>query len=84
MNPLDYPYLIFLISVVVLWFATWVGWRFGQSRRERLAELRSDFNLVLGAALTLLGLVIGFSFSMAAGRYEMRKNYEEADRKSVV
>ena len=83
MNPLDYPYLIFLISVVVLWFATWLGWRFGQSRRERLAELRSDFNLVLGAALTLLGLVIGFSFSMAAGRYEMRKNYEEAEANAI-
>jgi hypothetical protein len=82
-NPLDYPYLIFVIAVVVLWFATWMGWRVGQHRRDRLEGLRSDFNVVLGAALTLLGLVIGFSFSMAAGRYEMRKNYEEAEANAI-
>jgi hypothetical protein len=83
MNPLDYPYLIFAISVVVLWYATWMGWRLGQRRRRLSEDIRSDFNIVLGAALTLLGLVIGFSFSMAAARYEMRKNYEEAEANAI-
>jgi hypothetical protein len=83
MNPLDYPYLIFGISLVVLWFASWVGWRLSQRRRSLTEDLRPDFNIVLGAALTLLGLVIGFSFSMAGGRYEMRKNYEEAEANAI-
>src|SRR5262249_30243203 len=40
-------------------------------------------SIVLGATLTLLGLLIGFTFSMAAGRYEQRKNYE-ADEANAI
>jgi hypothetical protein len=46
-------------------------------------DLREDFSLVQGAALTLLGLIIGFSFSMATGRYDLRKNYEEAEANAI-
>ncbi|MGB0124063.1 MAG: hypothetical protein WBP63_11565, partial [Silvibacterium sp.] len=35
------------------------------------------------AALTLLGLIIGFSFSMATGRYDQRRNYEEAEANAI-
>jgi hypothetical protein len=45
--------------------------------------LRSDFGIVEGASLTLLGLIIGFSFSMATGRYDLRKNYEEAEANAI-
>jgi hypothetical protein len=34
---------------------------------------------VEAATLTLLGLILGFSFSMATTRYDLRKNYEEAE-----
>jgi hypothetical protein len=33
--------------------------------------------------LTLLGLIIGFSFSMATGRYDQRKNFEEAEANAI-
>jgi hypothetical protein len=46
-------------------------------------EERHDFGVVLGATLTLLGLLIGFSFSMAVSRYDQRKNYEEAEATAV-
>ncbi|SPE28424.1 conserved exported hypothetical protein [Burkholderiales bacterium] len=39
--------------------------------------------MVLGATLTLLGLLIGFSFSMAVGRYDQRKNFEEAEANAI-
>src|SRR5208282_5684285 len=39
--------------------------------------------LVLAASLTLLGLIIGFSFSMAVSRYDLRKNYEEAEANAI-
>ena len=42
-------------------------------------ETREDFGFILGASLTLLGLLIGFTFSMATNRYDQRKNYEEAN-----
>ena len=44
---------------------------------------REDFGLVQTATLTLLGLIIGFSFSMAIGRYDQRKNYEEAEANAI-
>jgi hypothetical protein len=39
--------------------------------------------VVMGATLTLLALLIGFSFSMAIGRYDQRKNYEEAEANAI-
>ena len=33
--------------------------------------------------MTLLGLLIGFTFSMAMSRYEQRKNYEEAEANAI-
>lgn len=39
--------------------------------------------MVVTATLTLLGLIIGFSFSMAIGRYDQRKNYEEAEANAI-
>ena len=35
------------------------------------------------ATLTLLGLIIGFSFSMATSRYDQRRNYEEAEANAI-
>jgi hypothetical protein len=46
-------------------------------------EVRNDFGVVLGATLTLLGLLIGFSFSMAVSRYDQRKNYEEQEANAI-
>ena len=42
-----------------------------------------DFSVVLGATLTLLGLIIGFSYSMATARYDLRKTYEEAEANAI-
>ncbi|HXQ35937.1 MAG TPA: hypothetical protein VN843_18115, partial [Anaerolineales bacterium] len=39
--------------------------------------------LVLGGALTLLGLIIGFTYSMAVTRYDQRKNYEEEEANAI-
>jgi hypothetical protein len=39
--------------------------------------------VVPAATLTLLGLIIGFSFSMAINRYDQRKNYEEAEVNAI-
>ena len=39
--------------------------------------------LFSNATLTLLGLLIGFSFLMAISRYDLRKNYEEAEANAI-
>jgi hypothetical protein len=38
---------------------------------------------VLTATLTLLALIVGFTFSMAVSRYDLRKNYEEAEANAI-
>ena len=54
------------------------------NRRRSLGEDElEDFGVVLAATLTLLGLIIGFSFSMAISRYDQRKNYEEAEANAI-
>ena len=80
---LDYPLVIFGGSFVLLWLSARVG--FSVLRRWRPPEeaSREDFGVVLGATLTLLGLIIGFTFSMAISRYEQRKNYEEAEANAI-
>jgi hypothetical protein len=80
-NPFVYPKLVFVVTFVSLSVAAWAGARF--RRRELNDEDRPDFNLVVGATLTLLGLIIGFSFSMALERYDLRKNYEEAEANAI-
>jgi hypothetical protein len=45
------------------------------AKRRRLVEgeAREDFGVIQAATLTLLALVIGFTFSMALNRYDQRK-----------
>jgi hypothetical protein len=42
-----------------------------------------DFGTILPAALTLLGLIIGFSFSMASSRYDQRKTLDETEANAI-
>ena len=65
------------------WSAAWVGAKLGRRRHRDIADTSGDYGLVLGATLTLLGLIIGFSFSMSLGRYDQRKNYEEAEANAI-
>jgi hypothetical protein len=44
---------------------------------------QSELNIVQTAALTLLGLIVGFTFSMAVNRYDQRKNLEEAEANAI-
>jgi hypothetical protein len=79
---LNRPTLVFLITFFLMWFAAWVGGL--ANRRHKLDEdVRSDYGVILAATLTLLGLIIGFSFSMATARYDLRKSYEEAEANAI-
>src|SRR6516225_7618398 len=80
---IDYPRLFLVVSVLLLWAATHLGALFGRKWRPLKDDEREDFNLIMSASLTLLGLIIGFSFSMAVSRYDQRKNYEEAEANAI-
>jgi hypothetical protein len=82
-NITDHPLLVFLISFFILWLSTGIG-RSVLRRRDKLdAQSHADFAVVLPATLTLLGLIIGFSFSMAVSHYDLRKTYEETEANAI-
>ena len=78
----NYPVLLFPSSLLILWLSTLAGARL-RRRKPLIDEEREDFSLVQAAALTLLALTIGFSFSMAIDRYDQRRNYEEAEANAI-
>jgi hypothetical protein len=80
---LDLPRALFAVSLAALWLSEWVGVSFRKYRRNGAEHEREGFNLVASATLTLLGLIIGFSFSMAISRYDQRKNLEEAEANAI-
>jgi len=78
----NYPVLFSLLLSVIMWLAAQAGAVLRRRRPLQDAE-RDDFGLVEGATLTLLALIIGFSFSMSTTRYDLRKNYEEAEANAI-
>ena len=79
----DYPTIICFSSLLAFWSLAWIGTMFWQRHRELREALHDDLTFILGAALTLLGLIIGFTFSMAVSRYDQRKSYEEQEANAI-
>jgi hypothetical protein len=77
-----YPVLVFVLTFFGLSLAAWIGVLLSRNRGVK-AEMRDDFGIILAATLTLLGLIVGFTFSMALGRYDQRKNYEEEEANAI-
>ncbi|HEV8494404.1 MAG TPA: hypothetical protein VGR76_19150 [Candidatus Angelobacter sp.] len=83
MDLMNYPLFVLLLAFVVQFLSAQIGDFFRTRMHALKEEERDDFGVVLGATLTLLGLLIGFSFSMAVSRYDQRKNYEEAEANAI-
>jgi hypothetical protein len=79
----NYPIVIFFASFLLMCISTAVGVYLRNRSIRNAEDLREDFGVVLGAALTLLGLIIGFTFSMATTRYDQRKNLEEEEANAI-
>jgi hypothetical protein len=79
----DYPILIFFVSFVVMALSARLGVYLGERESNWDKEVPDDFSTILAGTLTLLGLIIGFTFSMAMTRYDLRKNYEEAEANAI-
>src|SRR5215467_7496396 len=80
---INYPILFLVVSLPLLWFSAWIGALLRAKAGDIREERRDFFGIILGAALTLLGLIIAFSFSMAVNRYDQRKNYEEQEANAI-
>lgn len=82
-NPLNHPFLVLPVSFVAFWIAAKIGAYLHATQREPDEKTFEDFKLVLGATLTLLGLIVGFTFSMAVSRYDQRENLEEEEANAI-
>src|SRR6516165_4838479 len=81
---MNYPLLLACVSMVCMWASARVGAYLCQKRVKSKEELtEGEYGIVLSATLTLLGLLIGFSFSMAIGRYDQRKDFEEEEANAI-
>ncbi len=83
MRLIDNPFVVFAVAVITQWAAAFAGDLLRRTLRPLKKNEREDFDTVLTATLTLLALIIGFSFSMAVTRYDQRKNYEETEANAI-
>src|SRR5208283_5850583 len=82
-NLAKFPLVVLALSFCAMWLSARIG-LFFRKREPNLQEAkREDLDLIVTATLTLLGLIIGFSFSMATSRYDQRKIYEEAEANAI-
>ncbi|WP_374547714.1 hypothetical protein [Rhodoblastus sp.] len=84
MRPLlDHPTLLCLSSLIVFWLVGLAGYGVQKLARPLRRDEQDEYKIVEGACLTLLGLIIGFSFAMAVNRYDLRKNMEESEANAI-
>src|SRR5580700_9909480 len=82
-NELRSPFLAITLSLFVMWLSVWIGVLLRKRHQDLDPDVCHDIEIILASTLTLLGLIIGFSFSMAINRYDQRKNYEEAEANAI-
>jgi hypothetical protein len=83
MTLFNWPLILFFVTFLLLWFALGAGSLLRRRTHEIPEVLRADFGIVLGATLTLLGLLIGFTFSMATSRYDSRISLEASEANAI-
>src|ERR1700720_2356620 len=75
--------MVFAAAFVTLWLAFLSGSWLRRRNPSAGDEQNEDIGVILAATLTLLALIIGFSFSMVTNRYDQPKNFEEDEANAV-
>jgi hypothetical protein len=79
----DRPLLMLAVSFVALLLAALLGVAAEKAWNPVKASDHNELAIVQSAAVTLLGLIVGFSFAMAISRYDQRKTLEEAEANAI-
>jgi hypothetical protein len=80
---LNHPLQIFFISLLVFSASVWFGNAALSRFRTKDSETSVDLGIIQTATLSLLALIIGFTFSMAITRHDLRKQLEEAEANAI-
>lgn len=80
---INHPRLLSFVCLLGMWALAVLGaWLRERYHRHEDTD-KNSLGTVVSATLTLLGLVISFTFSMATNRYDQRKLYEEQEANSI-
>jgi len=79
----DRPGPMLVVSFVGLLLAAMLGVVAQNAWNPVKGSDHNELAIVQSAALTLLGLIVGFSFAMAISRYDQRKDLEEAEANAI-
>ena len=82
-DHIDSPFVVFAGALVAQAVAAYLGDFLRKHAQPFRQGERHDFNTVQAATLTLLALIIGFTFQMAVSRYDQRKTLEEAEANAI-
>ena len=82
MTLVDTPGVLAVVAFVGMSCAALLGTSLRRLKKPAVDEA-AQFGVIVGAALTLLGLLIGFSYSMAVSRYDQRKSLEEEEANAI-
>ncbi len=80
---LDNPLGLFALSLPGLWLVAFAGYFAQRIWRPLRREEQDEFKTVQGATLTLLALIVGFTFAMSVSRYDQRKTLEESEANAI-
>jgi hypothetical protein len=83
-GSMSHSWQLFLISFFVLACASYLGATVIARVRRPESGGTEDVRIILGATLTLLGLIIGFTLSMAIGGYNTRQSNEAAEAAAIA
>jgi hypothetical protein len=82
-DVIRHPLTVLVLTFALMWLSARVGLLLRVKQPKVGEPSHGDLDLIVAATLTLLGLIIGFSFSMAISRYDLRKTYEEAEANAI-
>jgi hypothetical protein len=80
---LDHPFSIFIFTIITCAASVWFGNAALSKYRTKDSETAQDLGIIQTATLTLLALIIGFTFSMAIDRHDQRELLEAAEANAI-
>lgn len=67
-------WLIYMLTVLLVLSATWVGYQFSLARKKRFGhEPEGPVNTVVGALMGLLAFILAFTFGVTTNKFDSRK-----------
>ena len=79
----NYEFAVAGIALVTLLLAEYIGVWIGVRLRPIKDQEQTHLSRKTGTGLTILALLLGFSFSAAIHRYDQRKTYEEEEATAI-